>query len=616
MTAQLLSSFSNALETPKATGLATFLNNLKPVNGVSWRLRNSDERLVLALSQRLDIPEIVAKVLAGRQVPLETAADFLEPTLKKLLPDPFHLLDMDKAAVRIVEAIQKREHIAVFGDYDVDGATSSALLKRFFQMIGHNITIYIPDRIKEGYGPNIPALLSLRKEGVSLVITVDCGTVSFEPLKAAKDAGLDVIVIDHHLGAPELPEAVAVVNPNRLDETSPHRHMAAVGVSFLLAVAVNARLREAGLTTAANLLSLLDLVALGTVCDVMPLTGINRAFVTQGLKILSARQNLGLRALCDIAKLDSAPTAYHLGFVLGPRINAGGRVGKSDLGAILLSTADSDVAFTIAPELDRLNLERKVLEEEVLAQAMEQGEAQDLTGQPLIFAQGKGWHPGVIGIIASRLKERFHKPAIVIAIDEKGIGKASARSVAGVDFGATVGQAKLEGLLLEGGGHAMAAGFSVEASRIPALVNFFATHFAKGVAAYQETRGLECDAILTTHGITPELAALIERAGPFGVGNPTPRFILAGCYLAGAEIVGKDHIRCFLGSEQRTGNKIASEKTGSLKAMAFRAVGTPLGDFLLGTKGTSCHVVGQLRLNHWQGRTSAEFTVEDIAPAQ
>jgi single-stranded-DNA-specific exonuclease len=576
------------------------------VSDTPWVIKAQDERLVLALTQRLDVPDMVARVLASRGVDLENAEDFLAPTLKRLLPDPFHLKDMRIAAERLASAIEHGEKVVVFGDYDVDGATSSSLLIRYFRVVGRSMEAYIPDRLKEGYGPNTPALLKLKAQGADLVVTVDCGAVSFAPLAAAKEAGLEVIVIDHHMGLPTLPEAVAVVNPNRIDETTPHRNLAAAGVVFLLLVAVNNVLRERGYFTTRpepKLLDLLDIVALGTVCDVMKLTGLNRALVTQGLKILAQRRNLGLRVLGDVAGMDSVPNAYHLGFVLGPRINAGGRVGKSDLGTRLLCTENEEEANAIARELNQLNQERKAIELFTLEEAILQGEQQ--ANQPFVLVQKEGWHPGVIGIVASRLKDRFNKPAMVVAM-ENGIGKASARSVSGVDLGAAVASAKELGILREGGGHAMAAGFSVEAGKIDALSEFLTARLSQGVADYQENRVLACDALLSPSAVTVELVRMIERAAPFGMGNPNPRFILEGAFIASVDQVGEDHLRCMIGSDKSYG------QTKLLKAMLFRAIGTPLGDALLTAKGKPCALAGQVKLNSWQGRESAEFMVEDV----
>lgn len=580
------------------------LENIRSLTGRNWRLRECDDRSVTSLIQKLSLPEIVARVLTGRGVSLEEAEDFLQPTLRKLLPDPLHLKDMEKAAKRLAEAVAKKQKIVIFGDYDVDGATSSALLRNFFQSINHPVGVYIPDRLTEGYGPNSAALQELRKQGAEIIITVDCGTLAFEPLQKAAECGLEVIVVDHHLGTTTLPEAYAVVNPNRLDEISPHRHLAAVGVCFLLAVAVKSALKQDGWFSnhpEPDLMALLDLVALGTVCDVVPLKGINRAFVVQGLKILAKRQNIGLAALADVAGLSEPPGNYHLGFVLGPRINAGGRVGQADLGSRLLSLKDYDAAVTIAKKLDHFNSERKALEALVLEEAMAMAEALP-TDIPLIMVAGQGWHPGVIGIVASRLKDKFNKPAAVIALNE-GIGKASARSVSGVDFGSAVVSACSMDLLVAGGGHAMAAGFTIEEDKIPALEAFFNERFSNELSKLSAMAVLQLDGFLSIPSLTLELLETLEKAGPFGAGNPTPRFALMGCYVMRADILAGNHIRAIIGTKGSNG----------IKAMAFNAVNSEMGQLLLNSKGASLHIAGHAKINRWQGKESVEFMIDDVA---
>ena len=454
-----------------------FLGVSRSVGGRFWRSRLTDERAALALSQQLDLPEVVGRVLAARGVGLDEGEKFLNPKIRASLPDPSHLLDMDKAADRLAAAVMAGEGIAVFGDYDVDGATSAALLRRFFRAAGSDLEVYIPDRKAEGYGPNLPALLRLRDAGAGVVVTVDCGTSAFEPLAAAAEAGLDVIVVDHHVAEAGLPVTFALVNPNRFDETSGCSHLAAVGVAFLLVVAVNRRLREAGWyedRPEPDPLAWLDLVALGTVCDAVPLTGLNRAFVAQGLKIMARRANAGLAALSDVASIDGSPTSYHAGFILGPRVNAGRRIGESALGARLLATEDREEALTIAHRLDELNDERRAIEAEVLAQAIEQAErARETSDAPMTLVAREGWHAGVIGIVASRLADRFNRPAAVIALED-GQGKGSARSIPGVNLGAAIIAAPQAGILTAGGGHPMAAGFSLEAARLDELGAFLA----------------------------------------------------------------------------------------------------------------------------------------------
>ncbi len=455
---------------------AAFLGIEHSLTGRRWAARLGDERLALAIAQRHGLPDAVSRLLAAREVDLEGVPDFLEPTLRKFLPDPSHLKDMDAAIARLVRAVRQSERIVVFGDYDVDGATSSALLLRFFRAVGGNIGVYIPDRRKEGYGPNAPALLKLRQEGTAVVVTVDCGVTAFEPLAEARRVGLDLIVIDHHQAEVALPEAIAVVDPNRIDDASPHKQMAAVGVAFLLCVGVNRALREAGWYTGErsepDLRQWLDLVALGTVCDVVPLTGVNRALVRHGLLVMAQRRNAGLAALADVARLKETPGAYHLGFMLGPRVNAGGRVGQADLGARLLSSDDPHEVGALAVRLDELNAERRAIERDVLDQAIGRIEGlygPDRKGLPAaLVVESEGWHVGVIGIVASRLVERYGRPTFVIGMDGE-LGKGSGRSVRGVDLGAAVIAARQSGLLVNGGGHAMAAGLTVARSALPDL---------------------------------------------------------------------------------------------------------------------------------------------------
>ncbi len=583
-------------------------HQLQSVTGAIWQMREVNEGAVREMVQSYDVPEIVARVMISRGVALDNVARFLEPKIQNSLPDPFHLLDMDKAANRIADAIEKGEKIVIWGDYDVDGATSSALLRRFFNMLGVAAKVYIPDRIEEGYGLNTEALLALRKEGNQLCISVDCGTLSFEPIEQAQKAGLDMVVIDHHQSADTLPPAVAIVNPNRLDESSEHRYLAAVGMAFLVAVAVQSVLRERGFFEGKpkpDLLSLLDIVALGTVCDVVPLVGANRAFVSQGLKVMHARRNVGLAALADVAGVNETPSAYHLGFVLGPRINAGGRVGQANLGSELLATDDPEYAAHIAEKLNHFNHERKAIETLVQDEAMAQAEnaPQDA---PLLFAAGKGWHPGVIGIVASRLKEKYNKPTAVIALDENGIGKASARSISGIDFGAAVISANLSGLLLAGGGHAMAAGFTVEEAKIPQLFEFLCERFAHG-ADLCGRRVWKLDGNLTARGANVELLQALARVAPFGTANAEPRFCLNQVYVVKADVVGADHVRAIVA------DKNGGKGAGSVKCMAFRSLETPIGKTLLNAGGKTLSLAGKAKLNVWQGRESVDFIIDDVA---
>ena len=582
-----------------------FLGVERSLGGKSWQLRATDERVALQMAQQLGLPEIIARVLAGRGVDAAAAPQFLEPRLRDQLPDPSHLKDMAKAASRIAEAVIAGETIAIFGDYDVDGATSSALLHRFLTQAGGRARVYIPDRIKEGYGPNAPALLRLRAEGAGVIVTVDCGTTAHAPLAEAAQAGIDVVVIDHHAAEPKLPDAFAIVNPNRIDETSPHRQLAAVGVAFLLAVAINRALRDAGgyaHRDEPDLLALLDLVALGTVCDVVPLTGLNRVLVRQGLRVIAQRGKAGLVALADVARLNERCGTYHLGFLLGPRVNAGGRVGAADLGARLLLTDDIHEARALAARLDELNRERQAIEAGVLEAAHAQV-AQD-GDSPLAFAAGEGWHPGVIGIVAGRMREAYERPACVVALDRE-IGKGSGRSANGFDLGAAIISARQAGLLVNGGGHTQAAGFTVSRENIPALKGFLAERIAEHSATVRQAPRISLDGALGLSSASDELISLLEQVGPFGVGNPEPRFAFADVRVARADIVGAKHVRCFL----------ADQRGGRLGAIAFRAVGTSLGDALLNSGGASLHLVGTLRADEWRGQRRVQLCIEDAAPA-
>jgi single-stranded-DNA-specific exonuclease len=591
---------------------AAFLGVERSLTGRRWAERLGNDRIALAMAQRHGLPEAMCRLLAAREVDLDGVPDFLEPTLRKFLPDPLHLKDMDAAVGRLVQAVRTGERIVVFGDYDVDGATSSALLLRFFRSVGADIGIYIPDRRKEGYGPNAPALIKLKDEGASVVVTVDCGVTAHEALAEARRAGLDVIVVDHHQAEIALPPALAVVDPNRIDETSPHKQLAAVGVAFLLAVGVNRALREAGWYSGPrsepDLRLWLDLVALGTVADVVPLTGLNRALVRQGLRVMAERRNVGLAALADVARLREPAGAYHLGFLLGPRVNAGGRVGQADLGARLLSSDDPHEVAALALRLDEFNAERRAIEREVLDQAIARIEGiygPDRTGLPAaLVVESEGWHVGVIGIVASRLVERYGRPAFVIGMDGE-VGKGSGRSVRGVDLGTAVIAARQQGLLVNGGGHAMAAGLTVARDQLPALAHFLDERLAPQLGAAPAIRELGIDAALAPGAATQELVAMIERAGPFGAGNALPRFALTGVRVDYAQPVGEGHVRCSLVGQER----------GRVEAIAFRAGQTPLGPALLDRAKPVLHVAGALRIDRYNGREAVRLQIDDAVPA-
>ena len=576
--------------------------------GRRWRLRPADFEEIRRLSLRLGLPEIVARLLAQRGLDCDHAPSFLEPRLRDHLPEPLHLRDMERAVARLVAAIEGGERIAVFGDYDVDGATAAALLLRFLAAVGAPTRLYVPDRLDEGYGPNAPALLRLREEGVRVVVTVDCGTTAHQPLAAAAAAGLDIVVVDHHVAEPLLPRAAAIVNPNRLDETSPHGDLAAVGVAFLLVIALNRALRQAGWYRGAraepDLLAWLDLVALGTVCDVVPLVGLNRAFVAQGLKLARSSANPGLKALAAVAGIKEPLDAYHLGFVLGPRVNAGGRVGAAELGARLLATDDPSVAAELAQRLDGYNRERREIEARTLAAAIAAVEATPQS-PVLAFAAAPGWHPGVIGIVAARLKERYQRPACVVAIAD-GIGKGSGRSIAGLALGPAVIAARQAGLLINGGGHAMAAGFTVAADKLEALRLYLAERLGDGLDGERLVPELIIDGFLSPGAASAELVRHVAALAPFGAANPEPRFAFAPVRVLHAEPVGGEHLRCTLADPLGPAR---------LRAIAFRASASPLGRFLAETRGSAIQVAGRLRHDSWQGGGAVELVVDDAAPA-
>jgi single-stranded-DNA-specific exonuclease len=578
----------------------------RSVCGRRWRWRDAGAGVGEAIAQRLAVPEIVGRLLAQRGIDVDHGPGFLAPRLRDQLPDPSHLRDMEAAVARLVRAVRGGETIGIFGDYDVDGATSAALLTRFFTATGTRTRVYVPDRLREGYGPNTAALLSLRDEGVRVVVTVDCGTTAHLPLTEAADAGLEVIVVDHHVAEPLLPRAAAVVNPNRLDEASPHGALAAVGVAFLLVVAVNRELRRggwyAGTRPEPDLLQWLDLVALGTVCDVVPLTGVNRALVAQGIKVARRRSNPGLAALAAIAGIAEPIDVYHLGFVLGPRVNAGGRVGAADLGARLLATDDPIVAAELAGQLDAYNRERRDIEARTLEAAIAsvEGSAQSPV---LVFAAAENWHPGVIGIVAARLKERYERPACVVALAD-GVGRGSGRSVAALPLGPAVVAARQAGLLINGGGHAMAAGFTVAAEKVDALREFLVERLGDGMEHERLVPELRFDGTLSIAAAQGELIDHIASLAPFGAANSEPRFVFARVRVLHVEGVGASHLRCTLG-DPLDGLR--------LRAIAFRAVGTPLGQFLTETRGSAIHVAGHLRRDAWRGGDAVQLTIEDAA---
>ena len=573
-----------------------------------WVMLETDERMAMAMAQRFGLPDALARLLALRKVPLENVETFLSPKLNQLLPDPSQLKDMDKATKRLVDAIMAGEKIAVFGDYDVDGATSSAVLINYFRQLNIDIEAYIPDRMKEGYGPNGPAFEKLQQNGARLVVTVDCGTMAHEALETAEKIGLDVIVADHHQTGTELPRCFALINPRRADDESGLGYLAAVGVTFLLVVGLNRALRQAGFFesgTEPDLMQLLDVVALGTVCDVVPLIGVNRAFVNQGLKIMSARQNIGLKALADICKLDSVPIAFDCGFKLGPRVNAGGRIGASDLGVRLLTSQDPDEAAALALRMDELNQDRRDIGDKALARA-EEMVAEILATRnalpPALLLADRQFHAGVIGIVAGRLKDKYRRPCFVVALDDENNGKGSARSVASVDIGQIVAKAVRKNVIAGGGGHAMAAGVTLADGQLAAFETYLDEEL--GTMSFDQPETMMVDATISTSAATREFYDMFQQIGPFGADSPEPKFVIPAARVVKADIVGENHVRCILSSE---GGK-------NLKAIAFASIAEPVREMLYQTKAP-LHIAGYLRADDWQGRKNVQFMIQDVALA-
>lgn len=578
---------------------AAFLNVEVSLTGRRWVGPPDDQhRRAEAMAQMTRLPLALCHTLAARGVDPADAAAFLNPILRDLLPDPLRLKDMAIAAARFLLAVNSGQRIAVFADYDVDGGASAALLIIWLRAMGERATLYIPDRIDEGYGPNVPAMAALAAQH-DLIICVDCGTLSHEPIAAAK--GTDVIVLDHHLGGESLPPAHAVVNPNRQDEDGSLGHLCAAGVVFLMLVEANRQLRTTGLQ-GPDLMSMLDLVALATVADVAPLVGVNRAFVRQGLKVMARRDRVGIRALADVARMDQAPTPYALGFLLGPRVNAGGRIGQADLGARLLATDDPHEAASLAERLDVLNTERRDIEAAVRASAMAQAEARGFDG-PLVWAAGEGWHPGVVGIVAARVKEATNRPAVVIGLDGDE-GKGSGRSISGVDLGAAVHRLASEGLLLRGGGHKMAAGLSVARGQLDAAMARLGELLAKQGAGDAGPADLRLDGLLMPSAATLQLVEQLDQAGPYGASAPAPRFAFADQSVTGRRI-GENHLRLNFGDAG--GPK--------LEAIAFGAFDGPLGPALENAGHQRFHLAGKLEINTYGGRSKPQLRLEDAARA-
>ncbi len=580
------------------------LDTDKSLGGNLWRFRPVDERQTELISQRYNLPYLVAQIISSRGIPVDSVLSFIDPKLQTLMPDPYCLKDMKIAAQRLAKAISTSEKIGIIGDYDVDGATSTSVLRKFLEANGIIPSVHIPER-EEGYGPSRQAFDEFKVQGINLVVTVDCGTTAFDVFDYAVSEGFEVIVLDHHEAEVMLPKVCAVVNPKRLDEQNDYdylKYMAAVGVVFMTIVAINRELRQTGFYqthTEPKLMDMLDLVALGTVCDVVPLLGLNRAFVRQGLKVMSLRRNIGLKALIDSSGISEAPEAFHLGYVLGPRINACGRVGEAALGNRLLCSHNEQEAALLAAKLNDFNAQRKEIEGYVLLKAIEMLESQPQE-YPIAFVAGHDWHQGVIGIVAGKLKERYNLPSFVMSVEADEV-KGSARSIPGVDLGALVMAAKEKGLLTKGGGHTMAAGFSLEESKLEDFRRFAGEYVRDRLGDEDITPIIELDGQLDLAGATVSLADKLALLEPYGAGNSEPRLLLRRVRINKPSIVGSGHIRCFLGGDNG----------GSLKAMAFRIADTELGKTLLNPSGSLFDVVGILRKDNWQGRNSVQFMIED-----
>ncbi|CAN7270940.1 single-stranded-DNA-specific exonuclease RecJ [Rhizobium rhizogenes] len=599
------------VEQPADPVQRAFLGVERSVSGNRWvsRLDQAGQNRALAMAQTYGLPDLIARVLAGRGVGVDEAMAFLDPTIRSLMPDPYLLTDCEKAAGRLLRAVKAGETVAIFGDYDVDGAASSALLYRFLTHFGVPASIYIPDRIFEGYGPNPAAINQLIDNGATLIVTVDCGSTSFESLDAAKARNIDVVVIDHHQVAHELPHCHALVNPNREDDLSGQGHLCAAGVVFLVLVAALRQLREAGdaRVRSIDLLAWLDIVALATVCDVVPLKGLNRAYVVKGLIAARHQGNPGLAALFRKAGLGGPVSPYHFGFLIGPRINAGGRIGDAALGARLLTLDDTSEAETIAEKLDELNRERQAMEAAMLQEAEAEALAEygNGDGASVIVTARENWHPGIVGLIASRLKDKFRRPAFAIAFDPMGKGTGSGRSINGFDMGRMVRAAVDAGLLVKGGGHAMAAGLTVERGNLGKLRAFFTEKAERQVPGLVANETLKIDGALGASGATVDLIDQLETAGPYGSGHPQPIFALPSHRLRDSRLVGQSHIKITL----------EAQDGGRLDGIAFRAVETPLGELLMSSRGSQIHVAGTLGADHWQGNRRVQLRVTDAAKA-
>ena len=585
----------------------------KSVRGYYWNIKEYNENKALAISQKTGISEIVSRILTIKNLKLEEINNYLNPKIKNLLKNPYHLLDMDKAVKTIYEAIINKKKICIFGDYDVDGATATALMVKFFKNLNINVGVYVPDRIEDGYGLNEQAIEKLKEKGIELIITVDCGISSYEAVEFANGLGIDVVITDHHLGSVNIPRAKAVVNPNRLDEESEYKYLAGVGVAFFLCIALNTYLRNVGYyenhnLKEKNLLYYLDLGALGTVCDVMPLVNINRAFVKQGLEIFKQRSNVGLVALSDLMELKEVNDTYHLGYVLGPRINACGRVGDVSIGNKLLACDDKYEAKHLAEQLNDFNIERQIIEKDILTKAIEKIEQEEIYKEPVIFIYGDNWHEGVIGIIASRIKDKYNRPVFVLSMDDK-IGKASCRSVdKSIDIGSVIIKAKEQGLLISGGGHAMAGGFTFEVNKLDNIKQFMRDNIQQKLNVYLERNDKYADLLLDCNAVNEKLVTELENLGPFGTDNPKPIVILKDAVILNTKKFGrnKEHLRCIVGADGIVDMK------NTLIVNIFRIGENDILLNALSKAGTRCDLVGTLSINKWMNLNNVQFIVDDV----
>ena len=580
------------------------MNSLS-ISGKNWILRKYNQENLNFIKDNFLLDEITSKLLSIRNIKKEDISSFLNPSIKNFLPNPDTLIDMQKSTSRTIEAISKKEKIGIFGDYDVDGASSTALLGNYFSHLNLDYEIYIPDRKKEGYGPSIKSFEELISKNVKIIFTVDCGTLSFEAINYAKKNNIDVIVLDHHQSEVKLPNAYSIVNPNRLDDKSNLQYLCAAGVAFMFLVSLNRSLRSINWFkdnnfNEPNLINYLDLVSLGTVCDVVPLKGLNRAIVKQGLKIIKLKRNLGIKTLLDICKIESKPSIYHLGFMLGPRINAGGRVGKCSHGANLLLDKDPKNSFKLASELDQYNKERQMLEKDLLQKILNQ--AKNYSKDPVLILSGSNWHEGVIGIVASRLKDKFNKPVIIISLEGE-IGKASARSIVGFDIGSVIIAATQENILLRGGGHKMAGGFSIKTENIDKFRNFVNRKFKNVNEDLSNEKPLLLDSVISPSAVNLDFYNKVDLLSPFGSGNPEPKFIIQNMRTVNGKIVGEKHIKSVL----------IGKDGSAIKSIAFNAVDNDLGSYLIKKNNKIFNIAGKLSLNEWKGQSNVEFIIDDIS---